>query len=161
MAGATVLSLGCQNAQVSLFTDALMQLNPHHEKPVYIFEQQKYSSERDLIADAVKHTFNGLVEANEIKRTPASLAHLCLGLECGGSDGFSGITANPALGHASDMIVALGGTTILSEFPELCGAEQDLINRCEKQEDAEKFSLLMNTYSAIAEAAGSVFYANT
>lgn len=160
VAGATVLSLGCQNAQVSLFTDSLSQLNPNHGKPVFIFEQQKYSSERDLIADAVKHTFNGLVEANEIQRKPATLNHLCLGLECGGSDGFSGITANPALGHASDMIVALGGTTILSEFPELCGAEQDLINRCEKQEDAEKFSHLMKTYSARADAVGSGFYAN-
>lgn len=160
VAGATVLSLGCQNAQVSLFTDALDLYNPQHGKPVFIFEQQKYSSERDLIADAVKHTFNGLIEANKVERKDAPLSHLSLGLECGGSDGFSGITANPALGHTSDIIVALGGTTILSEFPELCGAEQDLINRCEKQEDADKFVQLMRTYSARAEAVGSGFYAN-
>ncbi len=160
VAGATVLSLGCQNAQVSLFQEALDRFNPGHGKPVYIFEQQKYSSERELIADAVKQTFCGLIEADKIERTPAGLEHLSLGLECGGSDGFSGITANPALGHASDLIVGLGGTTILSEFPELCGAEQDLINRCETPENAEKFARLMKTYSARAEAVGSGFYAN-
>lgn len=160
VAGATVLSLGCQNAQVSLFQEALDRFNANHGKPVYIFEQQKYSSERELIADAVKQTFCGLIEANKIERKPAGLSHLSLGLECGGSDGFSGITANPALGHASDMIVTLGGTTILSEFPELCGAEQDLINRCETPANAEKFAQLMKTYSARAEAVGSGFYAN-
>ncbi len=160
VAGATVLSLGCQNAQVSLFQEALDRFNPNHGKPVYIFEQQKYSSERELIADAVKQTFCGLIEADKIVRKPADLSHLSLGLECGGSDGFSGITANPALGHASDMIVTLGGTTILSEFPELCGAEQDLINRCETPANAEKFAHLMKTYSARAEAVGSGFYAN-
>ena len=160
VAGATVLSLGCQNAQVSLFQEALDRFNPNHGKPVYIFEQQKYSSERELIADAVKQTFCGLIEADKIVRKPADLSHLNLGLECGGSDGFSGITANPALGHASDMIVTLGGTTILSEFPELCGAEQDLINRCETPANAEKFAHLMKNYSARAEAVGSGFYAN-
>ncbi|MEP7322019.1 MAG: altronate dehydratase family protein [Saprospiraceae bacterium] len=160
VAGATVLSLGCQNAQISLFTDALNKLNPDHGKPVYIFEQQRYSSERELISDAVKQTFVGLIEANKIERKEASISHLCLGLECGGSDGFSGITANPALGHTSDMIVKLGGTTVLSEFPELCGAEQELINRCEKKEDAEKFAGLMRVYGARAEAVGSGFYAN-
>lgn len=160
VAGATVLSLGCQNAQVSLFTESLENLNPNHGKPVFILEQQKHISERELIAQAVKQTFTGLIEANKVERKPAPLSHLCLGLECGGSDGFSGITANPALGYASDLIVALGGTTVLSEFPELCGAEQDLINRCEKPEDAEKFAHLMKTYSARAEAVGSGFYAN-
>ncbi|MBK6477833.1 MAG: altronate dehydratase [Saprospiraceae bacterium] len=160
VAGATVLSLGCQNAQISLFQEALNQFNPGHGKQIFYFEQQKYSSERELISDAVKHTFLGLIEADKTGRQEAALSHLRLGLECGGSDGFSGITANPALGHASDMIIALGGTTILSEFPELCGAEQDLIDRCKKKEDGEKFSQLMQTYSSRAEAVGSGFYAN-
>ena len=160
VAGATVLSLGCQNAQISLFQEALNQFNPGHGKQIFYFEQQKYSSERELISDAVKYTFLGLIEADKTGRQEAALSHLRLGLECGGSDGFSGITANPALGHASDMIIALGGTTILSEFPELCGAEQDLIDRCKKKEDGEKFSQLMQTYSSRAEAVGSGFYAN-
>lgn len=160
VAGATVLSLGCQHAQVSLFNKCLNEFNPNHGKPVYVFEQQKYSSERELIADAVKQTFVGLIEANQINRAPAPISKLCLGLECGGSDGFSGITANPALGYASDILVSVGGTTILSEFPELCGAEQDLINRCKKKSDGEKFAHLMKTYGERAEAVGSGFYAN-
>jgi altronate hydrolase len=160
VAGATILSLGCQNAQVSLFEESLARITNDPGKPVYIFEQQKYPSERSLISAAVKQTFIGLIEANKNQRSPAPLSALHLGLECGGSDGFSGITANPALGYASDLIIALGGTTILSEFPELCGAEQDLINRCIRTEDAEKFAHLMKTYGAKAEAVGSGFYAN-
>jgi len=83
-----------------------------------------------------------------------------LGLECGGSDGFSGISANPALGYASDLLVALGGTTILSEFPELNGVEQELINRCKTEEEAKKFADLMDAYSARAVALGSAFANN-
>ncbi len=160
VAGATVLSLGCQKAQVNLFLETLNSLNPDHGKPILIFEQQKYKSERELIADAVKHTFVGLTEANKTERKETALSHLNLGLECGGSDGFSGITANPALGYASDLLVALGGTTVLSEFPELCGAEQDLINRCEEKSQADKFARLMKTYGEKAESQGSGFYAN-
>jgi len=85
---------------------------------------------------------------------------LTLGLECGGSDGFSGISANPALGYASDLLVTLGGTTILAEFPELNGVEQELINRCDSVELAAKFSNLMSTYSKRAEEAGSGFEMN-
>jgi altronate hydrolase len=81
-------------------------------------------------------------------------------LECGGSDGFSGISANPTLGHVSDVVVALGGTAILSEFPELCGAEQDLINRCTRPELAKKFVHLMETYNASAKRVGSGFDKN-
>jgi altronate hydrolase len=81
-------------------------------------------------------------------------------LECGGSDGFSGISANPALGYTSDLLVALGAKTILSEFPELNGVEQELINRCESKEDAEKFAHIMTTYSQRAEEVGSGFDMN-
>src|SRR5690606_502218 len=76
------------------------------------------------------------------------------------SDGFSGISANPAIGHASDLIVALGGKTVLSEFPELCGVEQELINRCVTDEAAGKFVQLMRAYSASAVAVGSGFDMN-
>jgi altronate hydrolase len=81
-------------------------------------------------------------------------------LECGGSDGFSGISANPAIGHTSDLMVALGGKVILSEFPELCGVEQELSDRCADENIALKFNHLMQTYNARAEQTGSGFYAN-
>ena len=160
VAGATILSLGCQNAEVKILEEGIKKRDPGFSKPLYILEQQKSKSERHFIAEAVKKTFLGLIEANKIERKPAALSHLVLGLECGGSDGFSGISANPALGHASDLLVALGATTVLSEFPELNGVEQELINRCESEASAKKFTELMDTYSARAVALGSAFANN-
>jgi len=160
VAGATILSLGCQNAEVRIVQESIAERDPNFSKPLYILEQQKSKSERHFIEEAVKKTFLGLIEANKIERKPAPLSHLVLGLECGGSDGFSGISANPSLGHASDLLVALGATTILSEFPELNGVEQELINRCETEEGAKKFTKLMDTYSARAVALGSAFANN-
>ncbi|MEO9890945.1 altronate dehydratase family protein [Aurantibacter sp.] len=160
VAGATILSLGCQNAEVRIVEERIKKLDPNFSKPLYILEQQKSKSERHFIEDAVKKTFLGLIEANKVERKPAPLNKLVLGLECGGSDGFSGISANPSLGHASDLLVALGATTVLSEFPELNGVEQELINRCETEEGAKKFTVLMDTYSARAVALGSAFADN-
>lgn len=160
VAGATVLSLGCQHAQFQLLENAIREFDPDFSKPLFFLEQQKIKSERDLIAEAVKKTFVGLMEANKTERRPAPLSYLTLGLECGGSDGFSGISANPALGYTSDMLVALGGKTILSEFPELNGVEQELINRCTTDENAEKFACLMRTYSQRAREVGSGFDMN-
>ena len=160
VAGATILSLGCQNAQFEILEKAIQELDNTFQKPLYILEQQQSSSERDFIADAVKQTFVGLTIANQHTRKPAPLSKLCLGLECGGSDGFSGISANPALGYTSDLLVALGASTVLSEFPELNGVEQELINRCENTTLANKFATIMSTYSDRAEAVGSGFKNN-
>ena len=160
VAGATILSLGCQNAQVEMMQKALNSFDPNLKKPVYILEQQKIDSERKLIEEAVKRTFLGLVEANKIIRKPAPLSKLVLGLECGGSDGFSGISANPALGYCSDLLVALGGSPVLAEFPELNGVEQEIINRCETKVSAKKFYKIMRAYSAAAVAVGSGFESN-
>ena len=160
VAGATILSLGCQNAEVKILEAAIAKRDPNFSKPLHILEQQKSKSERHFIEEAVKRTFLGLIEANKVTRQPAPLSKLVLGLECGGSDGFSGISANPALGYASDLIVALGGATVLSEFPELNGVEQELINRCETPENAEKFASIMRAYSAKAVSIGSGFENN-
>ncbi len=160
VAGATILSLGCQNAEVKNLLEGINKRDPNFLKPLYVLEQQESKSERHFIEEAVKKTFLGLIEANKVERKPAPLYHLNLGLECGGSDGFSGISANPALGYASDLLVALGATTVLSEFPELNGVEQELINRCESKENKKKFAHLMDTYAARAIALGSAFKNN-
>ncbi len=160
VAGATIFSLGCQNAQIEMLQKAIEDRDSNFEKPVYYLEQQKSQSERHLIEEAVKHTFIGLTQVNTIKRKPAPISKLILGLECGGSDGFSGISANPALGYASDLLTASGGSPVLSEFPELNGVEQELVNRCEQKEDAEKFTSIMKTYAAKAIAVGSGFENN-
>lgn len=159
-AGATVLSLGCQNAQVSILEEEIKKRDANFAKPLYILEQQKIGLESDLLAAAIKHTFAGLILANQTKREPAPLSKLCIGLECGGSDGFSGISANPAIGYTSDLLVGLGGSVILSEFPELCGVEQELSDRCVQVDTAKRFSHLMKTYNAAAVAVGSGFDMN-
>ncbi len=160
VAGATVLSLGCQNAQVSILTEEIEKRIPDFSKPLYILEQQKIGLETDMLAMAIRDTFAGLIIANGNERMPAPLSKLCIGLECGGSDGFSGISANPAIGYTSDLLTSLGGSVILSEFPELCGVEQELSDRCNEQEKAEKFVNLMKVYNERAEAVGSGFYMN-
>lgn len=160
VAGATILSLGCQNAQVELFNSSLKSVNPDFDKPLIILDQQQSGEEETLMKQAVSRTFEALVEANKTERAPAPLSKLTIGLECGGSDGFSGISANPTLGRVSDLVAALGGKAILSEFPELCGVEQELINRINSQDKAEKFSKLMRAYQQSAENAGSGFDMN-
>lgn len=158
--GITVLSLGCQHLQVQDFLDDLRERNPHFNKPLYIFEQQHTLNEEQLVSEAIRETFKGLIEINQLTRTPAALEELCIGVKCGGSDGFSGISANPAVGYTSDLLVALGGKVLLAEFPELCGAEQSLIDRCVSRETAEKFIHLMQTYDRLAVQAGSGFHMN-
>ncbi len=160
VAGATVLSLGCQHAQVSILKNEIKKRDSNFDKPLYVFEQQKEGTEEELILKALKSTFAGLSHANQLERKAAPLSKLCVGLECGGSDGFSGISANPVLGHLSDMMVALGASVILSEFPELCGVEQELSDRCVTEELAERFINLMRVYNEKAESQGSGFYMN-
>ena len=160
VAGATVLSLGCQNAQIEILQKKFSALDPASSKPVIILDQQESGTEQELLTNAIQKTFLGLVQANKQERKPAPLNKLVVGLKCGGSDGFSGISANPAIGHTSDLLVSLGGSTILSEFPELCGVEQEIINRCVTNESAQLFIDLMRSYSDAAVAVGSGFDMN-
>jgi altronate hydrolase len=157
VAGATVLSLGCQHVQIPLIREEIRKIDPSYDRPLFFLEQQAYRSEKVFLSDAIRKTFTGMMEANKNIRKPAALNKLTIGLECGGSDGFSGLSANPAVGYVADLIVALGGIAILSEFPELNGVEQELLNRCVTTELAEKFASLMNQYAARAIAVGSGF----
>jgi altronate hydrolase len=160
VAGATVLSLGCQNAQISILREQIKRRNPKLDKPLVILEQQKSGTESTMISDAIRRTFEGLVEANMARRSEAELSQLCVGLKCGGSDGLSGVSANPAIGHTSDLLVALGARTVLSEFPELCGVEQELIDRAVSKEVADRFIELMRDYANRAKAVRASFDMN-
>jgi altronate hydrolase len=160
VAGATVLSLGCQHAQVAILREELRKRNSKFDKPLFILEQQRSGSEAAMMSEAIRQTFLGLVEANKAQRAPTPLSDLCVGLKCGGSDGFSGISANPAIGHTADLLAALGGRTILSEFPELCGVEQELINRGKSKAVGNRFIQLMRDYAARAAAVRSGFDMN-
>jgi altronate hydrolase len=158
--GITVLSLGCQHLQIEHFLEDIKKRNPAFDKPLFVFEQQKTASEEQLVSEAIRKTFEGLIRIDQIEREPAPLSALTIGVKCGGSDGFSGISANPAVGYTSDLLVALGGKVLLAEFPELCGAEQELIDRCVSEEAAYKFIHLMESYNELATKLGSGFHMN-
>jgi altronate hydrolase len=161
VAGVTVFSLGCQNAQVDMFKSALAEKNPQFDKPCLIYEQQKWEGgEAAMMKVVVQDTLKQLAIANEVRRQPVPLSHLRIGVKCGGSDGFSGITANPVLGLVSDRLVALGGASILSEFPELCGVESSLMARCVHASDQQRFADLMHDFETRALAAGTTFADN-
>lgn len=160
VAGITVLSLGCQHLQTQDLLNDVKKRNPAFDKNILIFEQQQSQSEEQLIKEAILKTFVGLTEINKIERAPAPLSELCVGVKCGGSDGFSGISANPSVGYTSDLLVALGAKVLLAEFPELCGAEQNIIDRCVDKPTADKFIRLMQEYDAQAHAVGSGFHMN-
>lgn len=161
VAGATVLSLGCQHSQVEILEEEIRKRNSSFDKPLHIFEQQKSKSESDMLLRAIRETFTSAANIDrDSRREPAPLSKLRIGLKCGGSDGFSGISANPVVGYVSDIVVALGGATILSEFPELCGVEQELIDRCTSDEVADRFIRLMTDYAARAKAVRSAFDMN-
>jgi altronate hydrolase len=158
--GVTVISLGCQNLQLSELLNEIKSYHPAFNKPLLVFEQQQIGNETTLISEAIRHTFKGLMQINEIERKPAPLSKLTLGVKCGGSDGFSGISANPSVGYCADLLVALGGKVLLAEFPELCGVEQELIDRMDNETTANKFIHLMKAYSNAAIQSGSGFHMN-
>ncbi|MBY5943069.1 altronate dehydratase family protein [Halomonas sp. DP5N14-9] len=160
VAGATVLSLGCQKAQIAMLKQAVASKDPQGLRPVHYLEQQASTSEDALIEQALGTIFDGLREANQVTRQPAPLSALRIGVECGGSDGFSGLSANPVVGGVIDRLVALGGSGILSEFPELCGVEHELLSRCVDDTTAERFSSLMQAYQRHADAVGASFSMN-
>jgi len=160
--GITILSLGCQNSQISLFQQKLNEKDPNFSKPLYIFEQQQDegSGVEQMLSEVIHKTFEGLIEINKCQRSAAPLSKLRVGVKCGGSDGFSGISANPAIGHTADLIVSLGGTVMIAEFPELCGVEQELQNRSINSQVADDFGLMMREYAKRAAAVGAGFDMN-
>ena len=160
--GITVLSLGCQHSQIEVFKEKLFEKDPNFSKPLYIFEQQQDngSGVENMLNEVILQTFKGLVEINQQTRQPAPLSALRVGVKCGGSDGFSGISANPAIGHTADLVVGLGGTVMIAEFPELCGVEQELQNRSVTKEVADNFGFLMREYARRAALVGAGFDMN-
>ena len=153
-AGATVLSLGCQRAQVPMLRRQITARDSNFDKPLFVFEQQSCPSRSEMITVALRKTFAGLIEADKCRRVKAGAENLVVGMECGASDAFSGISSNPILGFAGDLTVAAGGTVILSEFSELAGVEEELAARCVSREVAKRFLELMQWYGRAAEASG-------
>ncbi len=160
VAGATILSLGCEHLQVEIFKKYLYSVNPNFNKPLLFFNQQSTGNKNDLIKNIIKESMIEIKKADKLVRTPVSISNLVIGLECGGSDGFSGISSNPTIGRVSDIICFSGGSSILSEFPELCGVEQEIVNRSNSEKLARRFIDLMRTYEKRANDVDSGFDMN-
>lgn len=126
--GVLIVSLGCENNQPDVFKEFLGDYDPQR---VRFMTTQKVHDEMD---EGMKLLNELYAVAKEDKREDIPLEELRVGLKCGGSDGFSGITANPLLGLFSDFLVAQGGTTVLTEVPEMFGAETILMNRCKNKD---------------------------
>jgi altronate hydrolase len=134
-AGVLIVGLGCEANQIS----ALLGAEALHEGPLLrTFSIQDTGGTAKAIARGVAMINEMLPRANDVSRQSVPASHLTLGLQCGGSDGYSGITANPALGAAVDLLVRHGGTAILSETPEIYGAEHLLTRRAVSREVGEK-----------------------
>ncbi|AWY38436.1 altronate dehydratase [Pseudomonas putida] len=134
-AAVLIIGLGCETNQIeSLLESQGMQASDQ----LRAFTIQGLGGTSKTIASGIEQVKALLPKANQVKREPVSARHLVVGLQCGGSDGYSGITANPALGNAVDRLVAAGGTAILSETPEIYGAEHLLTRRAVSREVGEK-----------------------
>lgn len=142
-AGVLVVALGCENNQLSAFRELVGEVD---ENRIKFMESQK------IQGDEVEYGLGLLREiasaAKNDKREDVPVSELRVGLKCGGSDGFSGITANPLLGRFSDWIVSQDGTTVLTEVPEMFGAETILMSRCQDEATFDKTVHLINDFKA-------------
>ena len=138
--GVLVVGLGCENNQLTAFRELLGDYDPQRVK---FMETQKVGDEFEEGMTMLREIY--AVASTDV-RTEVPFSELKVGLKCGGSDGFSGITANPLLGVFSDFVVAQGGTTVLTEVPEMFGAETILMNRCETTDLFDKTVHLINDF---------------
>ena len=152
--GVLVVSLGCENNQLDAFRELV---GPVDESRVRMFATQKVSDEVEYGLQQLREIY---AVCSQDKREDVPVSELRVGLKCGGSDGLSGITANPLLGVFSDWIVAQGGTTVLTEVPEMFGAETILMNRCQDRETFDKTVALINDFKDYFIKQGMPVYEN-
>ncbi len=153
-AGVLVLGLGCENNNIKEFQKVLGIWNPDRVKFLNTQEVP------DEIEEGIRLISELKEYAKAFKRQPLPISKLRIGLKCGGSDGYSGITANPLVGAFSDRMISSGGTCILTEVPEMFGAEHLLMERCENREVFEKTVLLINNFKSYFQKHGQVIYEN-
>jgi len=153
-AGVLVLGLGCENNNIEVFKKVLGEYNP---------DRVKFLNTQDADDDIEA----GVAIINELKayaakfeRQPVPVSKLRIGLKCGGSDGYSGITANPLVGRLSDKVIAMGGSCVLTEVPEMFGAEHLLMQRCESREVFDKTVKLINDFKDYYTRHNQVIYEN-
>lgn len=153
-AGVLVLGLGCENNNIGVFKGILGDIN---EKRVKFLNTQDYPDE---ISEGVRLVSELKEYAATFKREPIPLSKLKIGLKCGGSDGFSGITANPLVGSFSDSLISKGGSCVMTEVPEMFGAEHLLMKRCKDREIFQKTVALINNFKDYFTRHNQVIYEN-
>lgn len=152
--GVLVLGLGCENSNI---TELKRYIGEYDERRIKFLTAQESDDE---IADSLELIRELAAYAGSFEREPVSCSELIIGMKCGGSDGLSGITANPTVGAFSDMLVGAGGTTILTEVPEMFGAETLLMNRCVNEETFKKTVNLINDFKNYFTSHNQTIYEN-
>ena len=152
--GVLVLGLGCENSNIDVLKP---YIGEYDDKRVKFLVSQEHEDE---ITDSVEMIKELAAYAATFKREPISVSKLIIGMKCGGSDGLSGITANPLVGRFSDLLISKGGTTILTEVPEMFGAETILMNRCANEELFDKTVCLINDFKNYFKRHDQTIYEN-
>ena len=152
--GVLILGLGCENNNIAEFKKVLGEVNPERVKFLNAQDAEDEISEGLKLIESLKSYADGF------KRQPVPISRLKIGLKCGGSDGFSGITANPLIGRFSDRIISMGGSAVLTEVPEMFGAETVLMDRCESEEVFERTVGLINDFKDYFTSHGQEIYEN-
>lgn len=158
--GVILIDLGCEKTNLSQVERYLLKREKSFDKPVAKIGIQEVGGTQAAIQKGLQEVERMLPEANKIKREECSISELVLGVKCGGSDGFSGISANPALGRAADLLVQSGGTVLITEVPEFCGAEHLLANRAKDVETGRAVYRMVDWYKDYASKFGAVLNNN-
>ncbi len=152
--GVLVLGLGCENSNIDVLKGYMGEIDTDRVK--FLVSQES----DDEIAEGVEIVKELAKYAAQFKREPISVSKLVIGMKCGGSDGFSGMTANPTVGRFSDILISKKGTTILTEVPEMFGAETILMNRCANEELFNKTVDLINDFKNYFKSHNQTIYEN-
>jgi altronate hydrolase len=158
--GVILIDLGCEKTNLSFVEKYLTKRETPIQKPVYKIGIQDVGGTEAAIELGLKYVQELLPEVNKCVREEVPISELVLGVKCGSSDGFSGISANPALGYCSDLLVRSGGTVLLTEVPEFCGAEHVLASRAKDSEVGRKIYRMVDWYKEYASKFGAVLNQN-
>ena len=158
--GVILIDLGCEKTNLSQVERYLLKREKAFDKPVAKIGIQEVGGTQAAIQRGLKEVEQMLPEVNLTAREECPVSELVLGVKCGGSDGFSGISANPSLGRAADWLVRSGGTVLITEVPEFCGAEHLLANRAKDVETGRAVYRLVDWYKEYASKFGAVLNNN-
>lgn len=158
--GVILIDLGCEKTNLGYVEKYLTKRERPIDKPLYKIGIQEVGGTQAAIETGLKYVAEMLPEVNRAERSEFPMSELVLGVKCGGSDGFSGISANPALGHTADLLVRSGGTVILTEVPEFCGAEHILAHRARDYPTGKKIYAMVDWFKTYASRFGAVLNQN-